>query len=325
MKSSVVGRTLRILTALQSGQRYAANDLAKVMGISQRTVYRDLKILKEADIPCHYDKKERCYSIDSKFFLPPLTLKTQEALSLLLLALKLRSHISLPFKDSALQAALKIENNLSSEMKQYCSAALRYISVKPDPQTRMDLLDNTFTQFLKAILKKRVVNIHYYLPYERKSIVTDLNPYHLRYDDHAWWVIGKSVFHKRVCGFKLNQVKKLSILNKCFIFIKDNEFDVNDYLGRAWSIVPEGLLYHVKLKFWPEVARSIAEVQWHSTQAVTFEDDGSAILEFRVDGLNDITWWVLGYGDKVQVLAPRVLRKRIAEIAHNMLKNNEQE
>jgi predicted DNA-binding transcriptional regulator YafY len=323
MKGNRITRVLRLVTTLQSGQRYTADELADMLGMSKRTVFRDLKILKEADIPCHYDKKKRFYSMDSKVFLPPLALKNQEALSLLLLALKLRSCISLPFKDSALEAALKIENNLFGETRRYCNAALRHISVKSDFQARMDLPDNTFAQLLKAILKKRVVNIHYHPPYEHKSIVTDLSPYHLRYDDHSWWVIGKSAFHKRICTLKLGQIKELNTLDK--LFIENKEFDIEDYLGRAWSMTREGRLYNIKLKFLPEVARSVAEVQWHSTQTVTFENDGSAILEFHVDGLNDITWWVLGYGDKIQVLAPRVLRKRIAKIAHNMLKNNEQE
>ena len=53
-------------------------------------------------------------------------------------------------------------------------------------------------------------------------------------------------------------------------------------------MMPEGRLYNVKLRFLPEVAHGIAEVQWHSTQTVTFEDDGSAIVQFRVDGLNEI-------------------------------------
>jgi predicted DNA-binding transcriptional regulator YafY len=44
-----------------------------------------------------------------------------------------------------------------------------------------------------------------------------------------------------------------------------------------------------------------------------------------VDGLGEITWWVLGYGDQVQVLAPKQLRDRIVEISQNMIKQNEQQ
>jgi len=51
--------------------------------------------------------------------------------------------------------------------------------------------------------------------------------------------------------------------------------------------------------------------------------DGSATVEFRVDGIGEITWWILGYGDQVQVLAPKTLRKRISQIAKNMAELNE--
>ncbi len=88
-------------------------------------------------------------------------------------------------------------------------------------------------------------------------------------------------------------------------------------------MVPEGRIYYVKLHFLPKVANNIAEVKWHSTQKVTRNSDGSAIVEFRVDGLSEITWWILGYSDQVQVLAPKVLRERVLEVATNMIKLNQ--
>ena len=322
MKTGRVSRILQIVTALQSGRYYTAGNLADMWGTSERTLYRDLRSLRDAGVPCRWDKETRGYSIDPKFFLPPMALNNREALSLLLL-IETRNRIYIPFKKSVLLAALKIENNLSGPIRQRCDTVLRNISIKAKSQAMPGLIDKVFVQLLKAILKKRVVNIRYYLSDKQKTIGTDLSPYHLRHDDYTWCVIGKSTLHKRVHVFKLNRIKELNTLDRCFT--EHSEFDVNEYLGRAWSMIPEGRLNNVKLKFLPEVAYSVAEVQWHSTQTVTFEDDGSAIAEFRVDGLNEIIWWILGYGDKVQVLAPQVLRERIAEIAGNMLKNNENE
>jgi predicted DNA-binding transcriptional regulator YafY len=322
MKTSRVSRAIQILTALQSGQRYTVDGLAKMLGLSKRTVFRDLEVLRRAGVPCDYEKKTRGYTIDPKFFLPAPNLTTQEALALLLLVYKARNHIHLPFMSSVLRAALKIESNLPGEIKRFCNTALQNISIKGDPQARTNLLDKIFAQLLEAILKKQVVNIRYYLPSEQKSTVTNLSPYHLMYNDGTWYVLGKPDLHKGVGTFKLSQIEELNTLDECFI--EDEKFDVSEYLGRAWSMMPEGTLYHVKLKFLPEVARSIGEVQWHSTQTVTFEDDGSAIVEFRVDGLNEITWWILSYGDQVQVLAPKILRQRIIRIAQDMVKRNEQ-
>ena len=56
----------------------------------------------------------------------------------------------------------------------------------------------------------------------------------------------------------------------------------------------------------------------HDSQRVTFAEDGSADVHFRVDGLGEIAWWILGYGDQVQVIAPAALRKRIAGAANEL-------
>jgi proteasome accessory factor B len=322
MKSSRISRIIQLLTALQSGQSYGVSDLVEILKISKRMVFRDLNELRKVGVPCSFDNKARCYVIDPSFFLPAINLDAQQALGLLLLVYKAGNHIHFPFKGSTLAAALKIENNLPDEIRRHCNSALPYITIKPSAQEIGRLLDRIFAQLLEAILKKRLVNIRYYSPLEQKDLITDLCPYHLMYDDLKWYVFGKSSLHNKVCPFRLNYIRSLNILEKCFV--EEKEFDVYEHLGRAWSMIPEGRLYNVKLRFLPEVARSVAEVQWHSTQTVTFQDDGAIIVEFRVDGLNEITWWVLSYGDQVQVLAPAALRQRVIKIAQSMVKQNEQ-
>ncbi len=142
----------------------------------------------------------------------------------------------------------------------------------------------------------------------------------MMHHNDSWYVLGKSSFHNSICALKFNQIRELRLLNK--YFVEEDRFDLHEYLGRAWSMTPEGRLYNVKLRFMPEVAYDVVSVKWHATQTVAHNDDGSATVEFRVDGLNEITWWILGYGDKVEVLAPSILRQRIAQIARNMLRVN---
>ncbi len=321
MKSSRIGRVVQILTALQAGSGYTANKLAKMFGTSRRTIFRDLKELQTIGVPYHYDTRTHGYAIDPEFFLPPIDLSLQEALSLLLLVHKAGSQIQLPFKNSALLAGLKIENNLPVRIRQYCDIAMQNISVKAGGQAPMNLLDKTFAQLQKAITKRRKVNIRYHSLFEGKVIDVELSPYHLMYNRRAWYVLGMSGIHRSIRTFKLNRIRELKMLDKCFV--TNGKFDLSDYLGRAWSMIPEGRIYNIKLRFLPKVANNIAEVQWHSTQKVTGNSDGSITVEFRVDGLGEIIWWILGYGDQVQVLAPKELRKRVLETAKNMIKLNE--
>jgi predicted DNA-binding transcriptional regulator YafY len=324
MKRSRISRVMQILTTLQAGKSYAVSDLSKMFGTSRRTIFRDLKELQAIGVPFHYDARTGGYTIEPEFFLPPVDLSLQEALGLLLLAHKAREQIQLPFKNSVLWAALKIENNLPAKIRQYCNTALQNISTRPcaqAPVTHSAGLDKTFAQLQQAIVKKRKVNIRYHSLFEGTIIDVELSPYHLLYNNRAWYVLGRSSLHKSVRTFKLNRIRELTTTQRCFV--DGEKFDVYDYLGRAWSMIPEGRIYNIKLRFLPKVANNIAEVQWHSTQKVVRNGDGSATVEFRVDGLGEITWWILGYGDQVQVLAPKTLRKRISQIAKNMAELNE--
>ena len=162
MKVGRIGRIIQLLTTLQAGENYAVTDLSKMFGTSRRTIFRDLKELQAIGVPYHYDTQRGGYVISPEFFLPPVDLNLKEALSLLLLLSKATAHIQLPFKNSALFAALKIENNLPARIKQYCNIALRNISARAAAQASIcpsGGLERTFAQLQTAIAKKRKVKM----------------------------------------------------------------------------------------------------------------------------------------------------------------------
>jgi predicted DNA-binding transcriptional regulator YafY len=319
MKTNRTGRVIELLTILQSQRNYTIPDLAEILKTSQRTIFRDLKDLKESGLICHPDSKKR----DLKSFLPVFALSKDEAFSLLLLLHKARHHIRLPFNAATLTATLKIESSLLPGIRQFCASTLHNISVRPAPQITMDSLDSVFSRLLDAIQRRQTLSIRYNLPFEQKDVITDLHPYHLVYAEQSWHTIGESSFHRTVHTFKLNQIKRINPLDK--YFCEDKKFDLKEYFGYAWSLLREGRIYVVELRFRPEIAEDVADVQWHETQTVSFEKDGSAILRFRVDGLNEIIWWILSYGDQVEVMAPRVLRQRVVEIARRIADSSKAE
>lgn len=320
MKLGRISRIVRILTMLQSGQNYSADEFASLLGVSRRTFFRDMKELEAIGVPYHFNTKTGGYRLDPEYFLPSVDLTLQEALSLLLLVHKGRNHLPLPFKNSALLAGLKVENNLPAEIRRYCSASLAGVSIKPDRHAPMEVLDRVFAQLQEAIRRTRKVKMTYNSLYEAEQIDLTLCPYHLFYNHRAWYVVGLSSLHDTVRTFKLNRIETLELQTD--MFITGPKFDLADYLGKAWSMIPEGRLYHVRLRFAPKVAQNVSEVRWHCTQKMAWNDDGSLTMEFRVDGLGEISWWILGYGDQVEVLAPAALRKQTAATAKRMAKIN---
>ena len=324
MKQSRISRVVQILGALQSGEGYTAHDLSRMFGTSRRTIFRDLKELQAVGVPYRCDAKTGRYAIEPDRSVPPVDLNIQEALSLLVLACKVSDQIQVPFKESALMAALKIESHLPENIRQFCSSGLRNISTGAAGQASVQQnarFDRIFAQLFEAIAKKCAVEIRYDSLLEGEVLNVELCPYHLLYRNRTWHVLGLSSLHNGIRTFELACIKDVKATGKCFP--GDEDFDVAEYLSGAWSAAPEGQIYHVRLRFLPKVAGSVAEVTWHSTQKVIFDDDGSAIIEFRVDGLSEITWWVLSYGDQVQVLEPQALRTRVLAVAKNMVKLNE--
>lgn len=243
MKTSRVSRIVKLLIALQTEQNCNVDDLAKLLGTSRRTVFRDLKELQAISVPYHYDKNTGGYSIDPDFFLPPIDLQQNEALSLLLLAHKAGHQMQLPFYKSALLAAMKIENNLPPNIRKYCSGILQNITTRPSPQAPTDFLDKNFGLLQEAIAKKRKVTLTYDSIFDGKLITIELSPYHLMYNHRAWYVLGYSDMHKSIRTFKLNRIKEIKMAKRCYI---EDEFDLCEYLGRAWSIIPEGRIYNIK-------------------------------------------------------------------------------
>jgi proteasome accessory factor B len=84
-------------------------------------------------------------------------------------------------------------------------------------------------------------------------------------------------------------------------------------------LIPEpGRDSRVLIRFSKLVAQNVAEVVWHKTQQTAARDDGTLDFRVTVSGINEISWWILGYGDEAEVLEPPALRRLVAERAARM-------
>jgi predicted DNA-binding transcriptional regulator YafY len=67
--------------------------------------------------------------------------------------------------------------------------------------------------------------------------------------------------------------------------------------------------HDVVLRFIPEVADEVAAFQFHPTQELTREADGSTIVSFRAGGLREIAWHLFTWGQAVIIISPDELRR----------------
>jgi predicted DNA-binding transcriptional regulator YafY len=118
--------------------------------------------------------------------------------------------------------------------------------------------------------------------------------------------------------FKVERIEAIELTDETYTIPAD--FDANRYFKGAWGIVVEGEEQTVKLKFSPEIARLMEETIWHPSQVLEKQVDGSVIMTLKVFYTYELVTWILGWGEKVEVLEPSELRKEVLQTAKAMVK-----
>ena len=146
-------RLMGILQAHPDGMRTA--DLAERVGMSVRTVYRDLKAIDDEIVPVWADGG--LWGIDQeKAFLPPLKLTQSEAMAVVLSA-RLMVRYADKYDPDLAAAFEKLAVGLPAALAEHVDRTLDVMSMAPrDPE-----FDVTVRLLTKAWAERRVVTIHY--------------------------------------------------------------------------------------------------------------------------------------------------------------------
>lgn len=110
--------------------------------------------------------------------------------------------------------------------------------------------------------------------------------------------------------FSLSNIQSAEVLEDSFE--RDEAFSLPDFAARSFGVFqsePEDVVW----KFTPEAASTAAEFDFHPTQVLEPQDDGSLIVRFRAASDLEMAWHLYMWGDKVDVLAPDSLRDMVRD------------
>jgi proteasome accessory factor B len=313
-----IHRLLQLIGLLQAGRGYNTDALAQACGVSRRTVFRDLDLLRLSGLPLLFDENQQRYRIPGACLLPPTNFTPEEALSLLVLCHELGGSSGVPLLTAARTAAVKLESSLPARLRDQLREVTGAMHIAAGPANPLAGCKPVYDLLLTAIANRRNVRIRYQSLAEETEITTRLSPYELFFSRRSWYVVGRSSLHRAKRTFNLGRILRIEPLEDRFRIPRG--FSIARYLRNAWHMIPErGPDRHVVVRFDRLVAQNVVEVNWHKTQRVEFRDDGAADYHVTVSGLNEISWWILGYGDRAEVLEPPELRRLIAQHAKRMV------
>ncbi len=116
---------------------------------------------------------------------------------------------------------------------------------------------------------------------------------------------------------KIERIERAEPLSEPFVIPED--FDPRELLSEAWGIwFTETEPVEVVLRFHPRVARRVAETEWHRSQQVLEQGDGSLLWRARVAEPQEMMPWIRGWGADVEVVEPEELREALRGEARRM-------
>jgi predicted DNA-binding transcriptional regulator YafY len=310
-KRDRVARLTRLVSILQAhpeGMR--TGDIAARVGMSVRTVYRDLVALQE-ELRLPVWGEDGVWGIDSeKAFLPPLKLTQQEAMAVVLSA-RLMVRYADKYDPDLAAAFEKLGRGLPSPLAEHVERTLDGLSKAP----RDERFSANVRLLTRAWAERRVVTIDYApANYEvgaapRRATV---RPYLLEpsLQTHALYLIGFDEEREALRTFKIERIRTAALTPRTFE--PADPAATTSALRAAWDIIADQPPIEILLRFAPGVAARVLEATWHPTQSVETETDGSLRWRATVSGTIEVRLWILQWGDDVEVLSPDSLRDDVA-------------
>lgn len=318
---SRVHRLLRLLRLIQARGDLSADDLARELETSKRNVFRDLATLNASGVPCHHDPVTGGYRVAKGFFMPPVELTFDEALAMVVLMERLPRGSQIPFLDTAQRVVEKIRCQLPSTIREELSP----LDGRVHMHLARGMADNSpgdvYEAMRHAIAKRRALSCKYESNHRNADEPAFIfKPYALWYCQRAWYVVGQRSDRpaEELRHLKLNRFTGVTKTDQPYSIPED--FNLDDHLGLAWRMIRGKKRYQVAIRFRQPFAETATETRWHPTQTEDWADDGKTVtLRFEVDGLDEIVWWVLGYGPGAEVLEPAELRGRVRTLLSDAL------
>ncbi|MFQ5344711.1 MAG: helix-turn-helix transcriptional regulator [Mariprofundus sp.] len=171
-------------------------------------------------------------------------------------------------------------------------------------------------QVYEALLHNWKLQIRYRPRGEKGKSEYEINPLGL--------VLKEGVFYL-VCTFRDYEDIRLLTLHrileaKALDIPSDTPegFDLDHYIASGELHFSLGGMIHLKALFSRDAAFHLEERPLSDDQMITEQEDGRVLIEATVQDTSELRWWLLGYGDNLEVIEPAELRDCISAIVVNL-------
>lgn len=312
-RNQEVIRQWKVLHALESSRHGVSIDaMADDVGVTTRTIRRDLAALQEAGFPLydeHDDQGRVRWRLDGQVLKGLETGFTLAEMCALYLSRNLLESVAgTPFQRDLSNAFTRLEKMLSPRMRQFLDRLPSVLAAKPGPRTRGNATTADSTaRLLEATLHFRVATMRYHSVSSGRVKDYEVHPYRLAFAQGGLYLIAYVPAYEGVRTFAVDRIASVSLEKQTFT---PKQAIGDDIFANSLG-VNTGPAAKVEIAFDAEVAPYVRARVWHSSQETREADKGGIVLTMNVCHDWALRSWILGWGQFAKVLTPAALAKEL--------------
>jgi proteasome accessory factor B len=293
-----VGRTLAQLTA--------------ELGVTKRTVQRDIEVLTEAGFPLTSEMRNGTvfwHFMEGFHAEAPIALTLTEQMALYFSKGLFKPLQGTPIYESLESAIQKVGSQLPAQSFKFLRGLDQGVAVSSFGWKDYSHSKEVIDALTRAVFNKFTVRILHRAPYHEKATEREVDPYKLWYANNGLYMVGHDHREDALRTFAVERIQSAKLTNRRFEIPLDFNFD--EFQKTAFNVI-WGEPQEVRIRFSAAQAPYIKERTWHPSQNIENCDDGCVILTLHVGDLGEVKRWLIGFGAEAMVLVPGELREEIA-------------
>lgn len=208
----------------------------------------------------------------------------------------------------------KLTAQLSAESEYTFHNLEQALSFRPLGPEDTDL--ELFRRLNAALRERRVMRFKYRNLGTTAMRVRRVEPYHVACVDNRWYLFGYDRGRKAMRTFALSRMHRPEVTENRFV--RPAQFNPDEYLRGSFGVFKGEDDFEVVIEFDAWAVDLLEGRRWHPSQEVIEFPKGGLRMSLRLNNLEEVERWVLGWGVHATVIRPLMLAERIRKTARDL-------
>ena len=205
--------------------------------------------------------------------------------------------------------AINIKNTLTNEENIKLLMQTQGHAIKQIPQYKIDI--EVLEEVKNALSQSNKLEGTYH---NKKRI---LEPLGLIYGEKTYLIAHEKAKGDDIYTYTLHKFKNLKMIDDKF---KKPNFNLQEFANRSFGVY-QGEILDVELEFDKELVLEAMDYNFHPTQTIKKQKDGSLLVSFKACGEREIIWHIFKWGAGCKINKPESLKEAYKNYLKENLKN----